>query len=139
MKNNDSFACDFFCERVAEAYLLYLVSVWRRPIYKYETGDIEVSKPFLHGLLDGYPKDRMTDGYRARFYSKLLKEFDETPSKGVVICGGKIPELSKRGIKYMNALVHEYGSMLTDIGVSDEYGTLVLSDSHHYQNVRTIH
>lgn len=138
MKSN-GVLCDFACERVAEAYLLYLVSVWRRPIYKYETGDIEVSKPFLHCLLDAYPKDRMTDGYRARFYSKLLKEFDAKPSKGVVICGGKIPELSKRRIKYMNALVHEYGDMLTDIGIKDEYGTLVPPDSYCYENAGVAH
>ncbi|MCH4257138.1 hypothetical protein NFF68_18600 [Proteus mirabilis] len=81
----------------------------------------------------------MTDSYRARFYSKLLKEFDETPSKGVVICGGKIPELSKRGIKYMNALVHEYGDMLTDIGVRDEYGTLVPPDNCRYENAGATH
>lgn len=124
MTNNPS-ACDFFCARVAEAYLLYLVATWRRPIYRYETGDIEVSISFLSGLLDGYPKDRMSDGYRARFYLKLLTEFDPTPAEGVVICGGKVPVLSKRGIKYMNALVHEYGDMLTDIGIMDEFGTLV--------------
>lgn len=91
---NSKILCDFACERVAEAYLLYLVAIWRRPIYRYETGDIEVSKPFLHGLLDGYLKDRMTESYRARFYYKLLKEIDSTPLKGVIICGGKIPGLS---------------------------------------------
>lgn len=132
MTNNPS-ACDFFCSRVAGAYLLYLVSTWRRPIYRYETGDIEVSASFLAGLLDGYPKDRMSDGYRARFYSKLLMEYDPTPADGVVICGGKVPVLSRRGIKYMNALVHEYGDMLTDIGVTDEFGTLIPPD--HYKEL----
>ena len=125
MKNNAEF-CDFYCDRVAHAYLLHLVATWRRPIYRYELGDIEVDHTFLSGLLDGYPKDRMSDGYRAKFYSKLLKKFDPTPAKGAVICGGKVPELSKRGIKYMNALVHGFGDMLEDIGDRDEYGLLTI-------------
>lgn len=125
MMNNET-SCDFFCSRVAEAYLLHLVAIWRRPIYRYATGDIEVSHSFLWGLLDGYPKDRMTSSYRAKFYSKLLKKFDPTPAKGAVICGGKVPELSKRGIKYMNALVHGFGDMLEDIGDRDEYGLLTI-------------
>ncbi|CDH26392.1 hypothetical protein [Xenorhabdus bovienii] len=122
--------CDFFCSRVAEAYLLHLVATWRRPIYRYETGDIEVCKYFLWGLLDRCPKNRMNDGYRARFYSKLLKEFDATTIKGAVIHGGKVPELNSRGVKYMNALVHLYGDTLTDIGVQDEYGMLIPPESY---------
>lgn len=43
-----------------------------------------------------------------------------------MICGGKVPELSKRGIKYMNALVHGFGDMLEDIGDRDEYGLLTI-------------
>ncbi|MBI6547253.1 hypothetical protein [Xenorhabdus lircayensis] len=124
-------ACDYACSLVAEAYLLHLVATWRRPVYRYETGDIEVCRYFLWGLLDGYPKERMNDGYRARFYSKLLKETEVTPIKGAVICGGKIPQLSKRGLKYMNALVHQYCDMLIDIGVQDEHGMLTLPESYN--------
>ncbi|PHM72268.1 hypothetical protein [Xenorhabdus sp. KJ12.1] len=98
---------------------------WRCPIYRYETGDIEVSRCFLFGLLDGYLVDRKNAGWRARFYATLLEPFDEKPSPNIVICGGKVPVLSKRGVRYMNALVHQYGDMLTDIGMQDEYGTLI--------------
>lgn len=48
----------FFCWRVAEAYMYYLMATNRRPVYRYETGDIEVSRHFLMPLLDGYLGDR---------------------------------------------------------------------------------
>lgn len=121
---------EFFGWRVAEAYVYHLVATWHRPIYRYETGDIEVSRHFLFGLLDGYLMDRKDTQWRARFYSMLLEPFDEKPAPNTVICGGKIPVLSKRGIRYMNALVHQYGDMLTDIGVQDEYGTLIPPESY---------
>ncbi|MEQ1977384.1 hypothetical protein [Xenorhabdus sp. SGI240] len=121
---------EYFGWRVAEAYIYHLVATWRRPVYRYETGDIEVSRYFLFGLLDGYLMDRRDAGWRARFYEKLLEPFDEKPALNTVICGGKVPVLSKRGIRYMNALVHQYGDMLTDIGVQDEYGTLIPPESY---------
>ncbi|WGM06644.1 hypothetical protein [Arsenophonus nasoniae] len=49
---------EFFCWRVAEAYMYYLMATNRRPVYRYETGDIEVSCHFLMPLLDGYLGDR---------------------------------------------------------------------------------
>lgn len=128
MKSNSQL-CEFFCDRVAHAYLLHLVATWRSPVYRYESGDIEVNQSFLAGLLDGYPKERMTDAYRAKLYSKMLMDISQVPMSGVVIFGGKVPQLTPRGLKYMNALVHEYGDMLEDIGIRNEHGTLDLPEN----------
>lgn len=116
---------EFFAWRVAEAYVLYLMSTNRRPVYRYETGDIEVDRHFLMPLLDGYLGDRHNEGWRSRFYIKLLDN-DISPDSRSIFTGGKPPQLNRRGIKYMNALVHEFGDMLEDIGGRDEKGRLTM-------------
>lgn len=59
----------------------------------------------------------------------MLMDISQVPMSGVVIFGGKVPQLTPRGLKYMNALVHEYGDMLEDIGIRNEHGTLDLPEN----------
>ncbi|MGG2139988.1 hypothetical protein [Symbiopectobacterium sp. RP] len=127
---------EFFCWRVAEAYMYYLMATNRRPVYRYETGDIEVSRHFLMPLLDGYLGDRKPPEWRARFYVKLMTPFSEKPDPRAIICVGKVPQLNQRGIKYMNALLHEFGDMLSDIAVKDERGVLVLPPESDWANLK---
>lgn len=122
---------EFFAWRVAEAYVLYLMSVNHRPVYRYETGDIEVDRHFLMPLLDGYLGERRDEEWRGRFYIRLLDN-DLRPDPRAVFCGGKTPKLSKRGIRYMNALVHEFGDMLEDIGGRDDDGRLTMPAEDYY-------
>lgn len=117
---------EFFCWRVAEAYMYYLMATDRRPVYRYETGDIEVSRHFLMPLLDGYLGDRKPTEWRVRFYIKLMTPFSEKADPRAIICAGKVPQLNRRGIKYMNALLHEFGNMVSEIGVKDNSGMLIL-------------
>ncbi|QBY41918.1 hypothetical protein QE197_01480 [Arsenophonus nasoniae] len=126
---------EFFCWRVAEAYMYYLMATNRRPVYRYETGDIEVSRHFLMPLLDGYLGDRKTTEWRAKFYVKLMTPFSEKADPRAIICAGKIPQLNRRGIKYMNALLHEFGDMLSDIGVKDNSGMLILPRERECTNL----
>lgn len=125
---------EFFCWRVAEAYIYHLMATNRRPVYRYESGDIEVSRHFLMPLLDGYLAERHPEEWRGKFYVKLLNN-DLTPDPRAVFCGGKPPLLSRRGIKYMNALVHEFGDMLEDIGGRDEKGRLTMPTEESYQSM----
>lgn len=123
--NRDIPSHEFFAWRVAEAYVLHLMSTNRRPVYRYSTGDIEVSRYFLMPLLDGYLADKYTKEWRGRFYTKLLIDnFVADPRS--VFCGGRPPLLNRRGIKYMNALVHKFGDMLEDTGGRDEEGRLTM-------------
>ncbi|KEA54658.1 hypothetical protein DT73_00400 [Mangrovibacter sp. MFB070] len=116
---------EFFAWRVAEAYVLHLMSINRRPVYRYSSGDIEVDRHFLMPLLDGYLADRKSENWRRRFYVSMLQKANEPDSRSVFM-GGRPPLLNKRGIKYMNALVHEFGDMLEDIGGRDEAGRMTM-------------
>lgn len=77
----------------------------------------------------------MTDDYRTRFYLKMLRGVNDIPMSGAVIFGGRIPELTARGLKYMNALLHKYGDMLEDIGCRDEKGMLTMPKDNCYDQV----
>lgn len=116
---------EFFAWRVAEAYLLHLMAVNKRPVYRYSSGDIEVDRHFLMPLLDGYLAERKHESWRARFYIRLL-EINNDPDPRAVFCGGKPPKLNRLGLRYMNALVHEFGDMLEDIGGKDKEGRLTM-------------
>lgn len=125
---------EYFAWRVAEAYVLYLMATNRRPVYRYSSGDIEVDRFFLMPLLDGYLADRKTEGWRGRFYLSMLQGLNETDPRSI-FTGGRPPMLNRRGIKYMNALVHEFGDMLEDIGGRDEKGMLTMPKDNCYDQV----
>jgi hypothetical protein len=125
---------EFFAMRVAEAYVYHLMANNRRPVYRYVSGDIEVNRYFLMPLLDGYLADRYTEEWRGRFYIRLLNN-DCSPDPRSIFTGGKPPLLNRRGIKYMNALVHEFGDMLEDIGGRDESGRLTMPPEDYYPTV----
>lgn len=126
----------FFCWRVAEAYMYYLMATNRRSVYRYETGDIEVSRHFLTPLLDGYLGDRKLPEWRAKFYVKLMTPFSEKVDPRAIICAGKVPQLNRRGIKYMNALLQEFSGMISDIGVKDDRGMLILPPKSEWVNLK---
>ncbi|PEH74126.1 hypothetical protein CRM76_02055 [Edwardsiella tarda] len=115
---------EFFAWRVAEAYLLHLVSIHRRPVYRHEAGDIEVDRNFLTGLLDGYIKERHPPAWRARFCIRLLRPLYELPDNRVVFVGGRPPMLNRLGIRHMNALVCQFADMLVDMDLRDGCGML---------------
>ncbi|EFN7329667.1 hypothetical protein SB392_005381 [Escherichia coli] len=116
---------EFFASQVAEAYVLHLIAVNRRPVYRYSSGDIEVNRHFLMSLLEGYLREKHNEEWRCRFYIRLLDRSVIT-DPGVVFCGGKPPRLKRTGIRYMNALVHKLGDMLEDIGGKDADGRMTM-------------
>lgn len=112
---------EFFAYQVAEAYVLYLMATNKRPVYRYSSGDIEVDRHFLSPLLDGYLAERKSEGWRCRFYESMLQKY-HTPDPRSVFTGGTPPKLNRRGVRYMNALVHKFADMLEDIGGRDSKG-----------------
>lgn len=96
---------EFFFWRVAEAYIYYLIATNRLPVYRYETGDIELSHHFLMLLIHDYLVDRTLPKWRAKFYVNLMMPFSEKVNPRAIICTGKVSQLNRRDIKYMNVLL----------------------------------
>lgn len=46
---------------VCDAYLFYLVSLHRRPVYRHQYGDISLNQPALQGFIDSYLADKGWD------------------------------------------------------------------------------
>ncbi|HGT0431527.1 TPA: hypothetical protein ACMVL8_002407 [Yersinia enterocolitica] len=123
-------AHEFFCWRVAEAYCYYLIKHNDFLIYRHMFGDVQVNQHFIAGLLDGRLTDKFSTEGQAKFYYKLLKSFDRKPRSNVIFVGGVAPELNKRGVRYMNAFLHQFGMMLIDIGLKNSDGTISLPEEY---------
>ena len=116
---------EFFAGRVAEAYILHLMATNRRPVYRYESGDIEIDRHFLATFLDSYLDEKLSAPKRVSLYLRLLIDSEE-PDPRAIFFGGKIPQLKRRGIFFMNAMLKRFGDMLTDIGGRDENGRMTM-------------
>lgn len=124
----DTEAAEFFAMRVAEAYMYHTLALHRRPVYRHEVGDIGINRNVIAGLLDGYLSHKMAAKKRASLYIRFMKSLGGETDSRVVVPAGGVPELNKRGIRYVNALLHQYGDMYADLGVWDDRKILVLPD-----------
>ncbi|EAP6364794.1 hypothetical protein NT945_004007 [Salmonella enterica] len=124
-KKKELEAAEFFALRVGEAYMYHAFSVHRRPVYRHDIGDIEINRHFIGGLLDHFLEPRLNPTRRARFYVRLLQSFRYSSDPRVIAQTGIVPQLSRRGLFYITALLHQYGDMLADIGVKDGRGMLI--------------
>lgn len=113
---------EFFCWRVAEAYCYHLMKNNKTLVYRHLFGDIQVNQHFIAGLLDGRLSNKLSRDSQAVFYSKLLESIEKPTDKRVVFIGGVAPELNRRGRRYMNAFLYEFGMMLMDIAVREGNG-----------------
>ncbi|WGO82306.1 hypothetical protein [Arsenophonus apicola] len=113
---------EFFCWRVAEAYCYHLMKNNKTLVYRHLFGDIQVNQHFIAGLLDGRLSEKLSCDSQAIFYSKLLESINRKPNKRVMFVGGVAPELNRRGRRYMNAFLHQFGMMLMDMGVRESNG-----------------
>ncbi|MDE1486091.1 phage antirepressor KilAC domain-containing protein [Xenorhabdus bovienii] len=113
---------EFLCWRVAEAYCYHLMKINQSLVYRHLFGDIQVNQHFIAGLLDGRLSEKLNSSSQALFYDRLLEPYEKKPSERVIFIGGVAPELSKRGKRYMNAFLHEFGIMLMDIGIREKNG-----------------
>lgn len=121
---------EFFGWRVAEAYCYHLIKHNKKLVYRHMFGDIQVNQHFIFGLIDGRLNEKFSRKGQAAFYFKLLKSFDRKIDRNVIFFGGETPELNNRGIRYMNAFLHEFGMMLIDIGVKNADGTISLPEDY---------
>ncbi|WP_338882665.1 hypothetical protein [Xenorhabdus sp. TH1] len=113
---------EFLCWRVAEAYCYYLMKINQSLVYRHLFGDMPVNQHFIASLLDGRISEKLPPNSQALFYSKLIEPFEKAIDERVVFVGGVASELSKRGKRYMNAFLHEFGIMLMDIGIREKNG-----------------
>lgn len=99
---------------VADAYLFYLVSIHRRPVYRHQYGDISLDQPALHGFIDSYLEDKgWSIQRRSEWYGKIV-DFEAAIKRGNsdFIDWGTVPTLKPRGIRWLNACFSRLGEMV---------------------------
>lgn len=107
---------------VADAYLFYLASMHRRPIFRHQYGDISMNQPALHGFIDSYLDEKGWDiQRRCDWYGKIVDIYALTERKSSdFIDWGTVPTLTPRGIRWLNACFSRLGEMVNEKGGWDK-------------------
>ncbi|MCO5616219.1 hypothetical protein LF824_17555 [Citrobacter freundii] len=100
---------------LSESYLVHLVSIHRRPVFRHENGDIMLSCQTIACFVDGYFAERRTLAYRQYLYAKLLI-LDKSNESGYLAHFGETPRLKPRGISLLNAMFNRFGFMIEEFG-----------------------
>lgn len=99
---------------VTDAYLFYLASIHRRPVYRHQYGDISLDQPALHGFIDSYLEEKgWSIQRRCGWYAKIV-DIEAISKRGNsdFIDWGTVPALKPRGIKWLNACFSRLGEMV---------------------------
>lgn len=114
-----------FLSLVSDAYLFYLVSKHRRPIYLHQYGDISLDQSAMNSFIDSYLEEKGW-GIQRRFelYWKIL-DTDSLTKKGNsdFIDWGTVPALTPRGIRWLNACFSRLGEVVNAKGGWDNVVT----------------
>lgn len=108
-------------EYVSEAYLIHLVTMHRRPVFRHVNGDIAVNFVSLAAFIDGYLAERQPEDKRAARYMSLL-DFEEmsVAKENHLADWGPVAMIKPRGIRYINAMFKRYGEMIQELGGEDK-------------------
>ncbi|RJK63723.1 hypothetical protein CMV60_20040 [Serratia marcescens] len=103
---------------VSDAYLLHLVAMHRRPVYRHANGDIAVNRSGIEGFIDGYLRERWSPLKRAGMYMRMLDIDAMCNSKtgGYFVHWGEVPQLKPRGRRFIDAMFERYGEMVQELG-----------------------
>lgn len=112
---------------VCDAYLFYLVSLHRRPVYRHQHGDISLNQPALQGFVDSYLADKGWGIERRRTHYIRTLDLDKYlyRSNSEFIDWGTVPALTPRGVRWMNAYFSRLGEMVNSYGGWNDYITAV--------------
>lgn len=91
------------CDLLSEAYIHYAISIHLRPIYRHIDGDIGLQRRFLTNLIESHLGERFSPEKRYRMYQRLLAPARDCSDQ--LFCMGRTPELTARGIRFMNLAV----------------------------------
>ncbi|POP44956.1 hypothetical protein CHU32_13835 [Superficieibacter electus] len=108
---------------VCDAYLFYLVSLHRRPVYRHQHGDISLNQPALREFIDTYLLDKGWGPERRVVRYTHLLDF-KAHVDGInssFIDWGTVPTLTPRGIRWMNACFSRLGEMVNSYGGWESY------------------
>nr|DAY67311.1 MAG TPA: hypothetical protein [Caudoviricetes sp.] len=100
---------------LSESYLVHLVSLHRRPVFRHENGEIMLSCQTIACFVDEYFAERRTLAYRQYLYAKLLI-LDKPNESGYLAHLGETPRLKPRGIRLLNAMFNRFGFMIEEFG-----------------------
>lgn len=103
---------------VCDAYLFYLVSLHRRPVFRHSYGDISLNQPALQGFIDSYLQDKGWNMERRRaHYINILDLIEYMGRKNSnFIDWGTVPALTPRGTRWLNACFSRLGEMVNEKG-----------------------
>ena len=103
---------------ISEAYLIHLVTLHRRPVYRHENGDIALNAPSIAGFIDGYLAERWSPLKRTGMYMQLLNidAMTERGKTGYLVHWGEVPQLKPRGIRFLDAMFRRFGEMVQELG-----------------------
>lgn len=107
-----------FLSLVSDAYLFYLVSKHRRPIFRHQYGDISFNQAAMHGFIDSYLEEKgWSIERRSEWYLKII-DVDSLTEKvnSEFIDWGTVPALTPRGIRWLNACFSRLGEMVNSFG-----------------------
>jgi hypothetical protein len=103
---------------VSDAYLLHLVAMHRRPVFRHANGDIAVNRHCIEGFIDGYLRERWSPLKRAGMYMRML-DIDamcNPKTDGYFVHWGAVPQLKPRGRRFIDAMFNQYGEMVQELG-----------------------
>lgn len=103
---------------VSDAYLLHLVAMHRRPVYRHVNGDIAVNRSGIEGFIDGYLRERWPPLKRAGMYMRMLDidAMSKPKTDGYFVHWGEVPQLKPRGRRFIDAMFNHYGEMVQQLG-----------------------
>lgn len=108
---------------VCDAYLFYLVSLHRRPVYRHQHGDISLNQSSLQSFIDSYLADKGWDMERRRTHYinilDLIRYMHRSNSS--FVDWGTVPSLTPRGIRWMNACFSRLGEIVNSYGGWEGY------------------
>ena len=103
---------------VSDAYLLHLIALHRRPVYRHANGDIALNSHCIEGFIDGYLCERWSAPKRAGMYMRML-DIDamcNPKTEGYFVHWGAIPQLKPMGRRFIDAMFNRYGEMIEELG-----------------------
>lgn len=105
---------------VADAYLFYLTSMHRRPVYRHLYGDISLNQPAMQGFIDSYLEGKgWSIERRWHRYVRIIDLEDYNQRRNSeFIDWGTVPVLKPRGIRWLNACFLRLGEMVNAQGIS---------------------
>lgn len=112
---------------LADAYLFYLVSMHRRPMFRHQLGNISLSQHAVQGFIDTHLEEKGLGlkERRARYINLLDMDAFANRTNSDFVDWGTVPVLKPRGIRWLNACFSRYAEMVEELGGQDKVEAII--------------